>query len=137
MKHFKMIPWWLNWYMYIILNMDEQSEVAGACLKSWPSWNMVIIAYKIRFIFNKIMTSHYKESLPYQKLRLSRTCFLLINMSERLICWHVFLHELLQRSFYTKVQMYGNNSSKIEVNRLILILMNLMADKKFFFSFAF
>lgn len=61
--------------MYIILNMDEQSEVAGACLKSWPSWNMVIIAYKIRFIFNKIMTSHYKESLPYQKLRLSRTCF--------------------------------------------------------------
>lgn len=29
--------------------------------------------------------------------------------------------------------MYGNNSSKIEVNRLILILMNLMAEKNFFF----
>lgn len=136
MKHFKMIPWWLNWYMYIILNMDEQSEVAGACLKSWPSWNMVIIAYKIRFIFNKIMTSHYKESLQYQKLRLSRTCFFInkhVWKTNLLTCLSPWI------ALNTKVQMYGNigNSSKIEVNRLILILMNLMADKNFFFSFAF
>lgn len=53
--------------MYIILNMDEQFEVVGVCLKFWLFWNMVIIVYKIRFIFNKIMILYYKEFLLYIK----------------------------------------------------------------------